>query len=113
MKYIALIAHDGKKQELVSFAKQFQKFFNQVPILATQTTGSRLAEVGIDVETVASGPKGGDAQIAAKVTEGEVAGVIFFATPWANIRTNRTSTCCFGCATCTTFPWRRTQPQLS
>lgn len=81
MKYIALIAHDGKKQELVSFAKRFQKFFNQVPILATQTTGSRLAEVGIDVDTVASGPKGGDAQIAAKVTEGEVAGVIFFRDP--------------------------------
>ncbi len=81
MKYIALIAHDGKKKELVAFAKQFQGFFNKVPILATQTTGSRLAAEGITVETVASGPKGGDAQIAAKVTEGEVAGVIFFRDP--------------------------------
>ncbi len=81
MKYIALVAHDGKKDELVAFAQRWQKFFNKVPILATKTTGSRLAEKGMDVETVASGPKGGDAQIAARIAEGKVAGVIFFRDP--------------------------------
>ena len=81
MKYIALIAHDGKKDELVEFAQRWRQFFTTVPILATQTTGSRLAQKGIEVETVASGPKGGDAQIAARITEGKVGGVIFFRDP--------------------------------
>ena len=81
MKSIALVAHDGKKDDLVAFAQRWQKFFSQVPIIATQTTGSRLAEKGIQVETVASGPKGGDAQIAARIAEGQVAGVIFFRDP--------------------------------
>jgi len=81
VKYIALVAHDGKKEELVAFAQRWQAFFNKVPILATKTTGSRLAEKGMQVETVASGPKGGDAQIAARIAEGKVAGVIFFRDP--------------------------------
>ena len=81
MKSIALVAHDGKKDELVAFAKRWQQFFSKVPIIATQTTGTRLAEKGIQVETVASGPKGGDAQIAARIAEGQVAGVIFFRDP--------------------------------
>ncbi len=81
MKYIALIAHDGKKDDLVEFALKYRQFFSKVPTLATQTTGSRLKENGIDVETVASGPKGGDAQIASRITEGKVAGVIFFRDP--------------------------------
>lgn len=81
MKYIALIAHDGKKDDLVAFAQRWQKFFKKVPVIATQTTGSRLAAEGFQVETVASGPKGGDAQIAARITEGLIGGVIFFRDP--------------------------------
>jgi len=81
LKYIALIAHDGKKDELVEFVSRFKDFFSQVPTIATQTTGGRLQEHGVQVETVASGPKGGDAQIAARITEGKVAGVIFFRDP--------------------------------
>ncbi|HCZ07794.1 MAG TPA: methylglyoxal synthase [Flavobacteriales bacterium] len=81
MKYIALIAHDGKKDELVEFVSNNREFFSKVPTLATHTTGSKLKEKGIDVETVASGPRGGDAQIASRITEGKVAGVIFFRDP--------------------------------
>lgn len=81
MKYIALIAHDGKKAELVDFVLRFRKFFSKVPTLATRTTGSRLLEQGFNVETVASGPLGGDAQIASRITEGLVGGVIFFRDP--------------------------------
>ncbi len=81
MKYIALIAHDGKKAELVEFVLRFKKFFSKVPTIATHTTGSRLKAEGFNVETVASGPKGGDAQIASRITEGQVGGVIFFRDP--------------------------------
>lgn len=81
MKSIALIAHDGKKAELVEFVIRFRKFFSQVPTIATRTTGTKLMEQGFKVEMVASGPRGGDAQIAARITEGQVAGVIFFRDP--------------------------------
>jgi methylglyoxal synthase len=81
MKAIALIAHDGKKTELGLFATRFQEFFAGVPVVATSTTGAMLEEKGFTVERVASGPKGGDAQIAARVAEGTIAGVIFFRDP--------------------------------
>ena len=35
MKYIALIAHDGKKDELVEFVSNNREFFSKVPTLAT------------------------------------------------------------------------------
>ena len=35
MKYIALIAHDGKKDDLVEFALKYRQFFSKVPTLAT------------------------------------------------------------------------------
>jgi methylglyoxal synthase len=81
MKAIALIAHDGKKAELGVFAVRFKSFFEGIPIVATSTTGAMLEEKGFTVERVASGPKGGDAQIAARVAEGTISGVIFFRDP--------------------------------
>ena len=81
MKTIALIAHDGKKAELGAFTVRFKSFFEGVPIVATSTTGAMLEEKGFTVERVASGPKGGDAQIAARVAEGTISGVIFFRDP--------------------------------
>lgn len=79
---IALIAHDGKKTELVSFALQNLKLFQPFVIYATQTTGSYLEEAGLhNVQKVLSGPRGGDAQIAAMVATGEIELVIFFRDP--------------------------------
>ena len=78
MKSIALVAHDGKKDELVAFAQRWQQFFSKVPIIATETTGTRLAEKSIQVETVASGPKGGRGST--RIAEGH-GGVIFFRDP--------------------------------
>lgn len=51
-------------------------------LIATGTTGSRIADAtGLPVERMLSGPLGGDAQIAARVAVGEVAGVIFLVDP--------------------------------
>ena len=48
----------------------------------TATTGQLLRQkVGLSVETVLSGPMGGDAQIAAMVAEGRVTAVLFFVDP--------------------------------
>ncbi len=70
-KTIALIAHDGKKADMVAFATFNRDKLLDFNLIATGTTGSLLAEkVGLDVERLLSGPHGGDAQIAARVAQG-------------------------------------------
>lgn len=79
---IALIAHDGKKDEMVRFAQDHKADLEQVRLIATGTTGTRIAEsTGLSVERMRSGPYGGDAQIASLVADGAVAGVIFLVDP--------------------------------
>ena len=81
---IALIAHDGKKASMVSFVMKRLAFFQRedVDIVATGTTGTLVANAGVNkVECVASGPMGGDAEIGAMVTRGEIDGVVFFRDP--------------------------------
>jgi len=78
MKTIALVAHDGKKADLVAFATFNREKLAGYQLVATGTTGKMLQEkVGLEVECVLSGPYGGDAQIAARVAEGAVDGVFF------------------------------------
>ena len=81
MKTIAIIAHDGKKAEMVAFVKDHIEFLRKAHIVATGTTGSLILQTGLDVELKLSGPKGGDAQIAALAAEGKIAGIIFFRDP--------------------------------
>ena len=54
---------------------------NDVKLVATGTTGMHVERAGLKVKKVASGPRGGDAQIAAMVTEGSVNAVFFFRDP--------------------------------
>lgn len=80
---IAIIAHDGKKDELVEFLKGHLSHFQgeNIKLVATGTTGGRAQEIGLAVECLASGPLGGDAQIASRITEGTVHMVFFFRDP--------------------------------
>ena len=79
---IALIAHDGKKSEMVTVAAEFAAFLRRCQLMATGTTGGRLrAEVGLEVECLLSGPLGGDLQIGARLAQGEVDAVIFLRDP--------------------------------
>jgi len=81
---LALIAHDGKKADMVSFVMKRLSFFNRedVQIVATGTTGKKIEHAGIKkVQRVASGPLGGDAIIGQMVACNEVDGVIFFRDP--------------------------------
>ena len=80
-RHVALIAHDRKKEELVDFVLRHQEWFSGFNLVGTGTTGGRIANTGISIECLASGPLGGDAQIAARITEGEVHAVIFFRDP--------------------------------
>mgnify|MGYP001773471830 FL=1 len=82
MRFLALIAHDAKKEEMVAFCQRHRELLARFPLLATGTTGKRIAEAtGLPVERVLSGPLGGDQQIGARVAEGRVLAVIFFQDP--------------------------------
>lgn len=80
---IALIAHDGKKAEMVSFLRDFIEQFrrNDVELVATGTTGGHVESAGLAVTKMLSGPMGGDAEIGAEVAQGKVDAVFFFRDP--------------------------------
>lgn len=79
---IALIAHDRKKDDMVAFVRRHQSVLGKYALVATGTTGERIqAGTGLTVERMASGPLGGDAQIAARVVTGDMAAVIFLLDP--------------------------------
>ena len=80
---LALIAHDGKKADMVAFVMKRLDFFKrkEVSLVGTGTTGTMITHSGLEVQLVASGPMGGDAEIGAMVTRGEIDGVIFFRDP--------------------------------
>jgi methylglyoxal synthase len=79
---IAIIAHDGRKADLVAWATYNRGRLADFDIVATATTGALLRDkVGLEVEPVLTGPMGGDAQIAAQVAEGRVRAVFFFVDP--------------------------------
>ena len=80
-KTIALIAHDGRKAEMVGFVKDHFDLLKDMDLIATGTTGSYIQKTGLEVTRKLSGPQGGDAQIAALAAEGQVAAIIFFRDP--------------------------------
>ncbi|EAY30358.1 methylglyoxal synthase [Microscilla marina] len=81
MKKIAIIAHDGRKPEMVHFLKENEEVLTKVALIATGTTGTHVAKAGYEVEAKLSGPMGGDAQIAAMAAEKQLCAVIFFRDP--------------------------------
>jgi methylglyoxal synthase len=79
---LALIAHDGRKADLIAWATFNRDRLSEFDLVATGTTATLLRDkVGLEVDAVLSGPMGGDAQIAAMVAEGRIRGVFFFVDP--------------------------------
>jgi len=81
IKTLALIAHDGKKPEMVAFVKDHKSMLDGINLVATGTTGRYILETGLPVTRKLSGPDGGDAQIAAMAAEGKIDAIIFFRDP--------------------------------
>ena len=67
---------------MVAFAMEFKDVLARYELIATRTTGQMIEEkVGLPIQKMLSGPKGGDAQIAAKIAEGMIEAVFFFVDP--------------------------------
>ena len=99
---IALIAHDGRKQELLEWVDYNMETLSKHRLFATGTTGKLIKEIPSDynveeydmatdtayihaehpledkVTCLLSGPLGGDQQIGAMIAEGKIDALIFF-----------------------------------
>lgn len=87
---IALVAHDGRKEELLTWVKYNAALLSKHRLYATGTTGRLIEELKITengktatpfkgkITRLLSGPLGGDQQIGAMIAERKVDMLIFF-----------------------------------
>lgn len=81
-KHIALIAHDGKKIELIDWIKENRELLSNHFLCGTGTTARMIVEeTSLPVMPFESGPLGGDQQIGASIVDGKIDFMIFFWDP--------------------------------
>ncbi len=81
-KRIALIAHDGMKDEMIQWVEEHKDILKNHFLSGTGTTARLISEkTDLPVKAYNSGPIGGDQQIGARIVEGTIDFVIFFIDP--------------------------------
>lgn len=81
-RFVALIAHDGKKEAMAAFVQKYEAILARLPLVATRTTGGIIEQAtNLTVHKVLSGPMGGDLQIGGMIAEDRVRAVIFLRDP--------------------------------
>jgi len=81
-KRIALIAHDGRKQDLLEWVEFNHETLVKHSLYATGTTGSLIQdETGLSIHRYMSGPLGGGRHIGNKISEGGIDFLVFFWDP--------------------------------
>jgi methylglyoxal synthase len=81
-KNIAIIAHDGRKAALLKWVMANKDILKKHNLFGTGTTGRLIEEQSnIKVHKYLSGPLGGDQQIGAAISVGDIDMLIFFWDP--------------------------------
>ncbi len=79
---IGLVAHDGKKKDLLDWCAWNRETLSRNELVATGTTGILIeTQLGLKVEKLLSGPKGGDQQMGSMVATHQLDALIFFWDP--------------------------------
>jgi len=80
---VALVAHNEMKPSMLNFVKEHLDFFRKVQIITTGSTGRALEQnLGLIINTkVSSGPLGGDQEVGASISNGQIGAVFFFRDP--------------------------------
>ncbi|BBM00642.1 methylglyoxal synthase [Microbulbifer sp. GL-2] len=82
-KRVALVAHDNRKGAMTDWCLRYRALLGKHILLATGTTGGKIEDAtGLQVERLLSGPLGGDQQLGARISEGEVDLLVFFWDPF-------------------------------
>lgn len=81
-KNIAIIAHDGKKDELIKWVSENTEKLKNHNLFGTGTTAGLIKnKFHLDIEEFLSGPMGGDQMMGAKIAQNEIDILIFFWDP--------------------------------
>jgi methylglyoxal synthase len=82
VKNVVLIAHDSRKNDLLDWVKYNRAVLREHRLFATGTTGALVEkQADLPVTRFKSGPLGGDQQVGAKISEGELDVLVFFWDP--------------------------------
>jgi len=81
MKNIVIIAHDGKKPEMVEFLKQRTDWIHGVNLVATGRTAEYVESSGIQVRHMSPGKYGGYNEITRMIEQGDIDIALFFRDP--------------------------------
>jgi len=110
---LALIAHDNKKEEMLSLVTDRLGELANLSLVATRSTGMLIqSRTGLNVTLMQSGPMGGDQQIGALVASCIVRAVIFLRDPLTVQPHEPDVSALLGYATSTTSRWPLTRPSL-
>lgn len=82
-KRVGLVAHDGRKNDLMEWVSFNEGTLARHQLFATGTTGHLLMQAcpSLNITCFKSGPLGGDQQLGALIAEGELDVLIFLTDP--------------------------------
>lgn len=80
---IALVAHDARKPDIVSWVRLHENRLAPHELVATGTTGGQIQSAcpSLRIRRLNSGPLGGDQQLGALIAEGRLDMLFFFTDP--------------------------------
>jgi methylglyoxal synthase len=88
-KTIGLVAHDNQKRDLVGWVDRNSLKLSKHRLVCTGTTGKLVSkmfkdkhpEINMDITVLKSGPLGGDQQLGAMISNGDVDFIVFLTDP--------------------------------